>query len=291
MIQIKAVTNEDVREVSGLIAQLNSSEESHIGYCGKDQKEIQKSLLEDLDDVKFPESFVGAYEGDQLVGVLGFDADLEDRSAEVWGPFIQADKWDAAIDMWKTMMVRLPDEIDSLEMFPNAKNRRACQMAEELSFKKHSDQTILTFHGDQSRELTSTSVEELTPAYESEMIQLHDSAFPGTYYSGQQILERLNENRKVFVITSNGTLYGYIYVEAEPEFGDGNIEFFAVAPSARGKGIGTQLLTGALKWLFTFESIESIRLCVNAANDRAVNLYKKAGFQHQHDLQVFSKEV
>ncbi|PYZ96662.1 GNAT family N-acetyltransferase [Alteribacter lacisalsi] len=292
MIEIKTIGREAVGEVASLIAELNNSEESHIGYCGKDENEIRKSLLEDLDEVPFSDCFAGVYEGATLVGVVGFDADLEDRSAEVWGPFLQENKWEAAFDLWNKMIELLPEEIDSLQMFSNAKNLRVCHLADELSFKKHSDQTILEFHRENRESLNSAQVEEITPEYVSAMTKLHDQAFPDTYYNGRQIIDRLNDHyRKVFVITSKGALTGYIYVEAEPEFGDANIEFFAVDPSARGQGIGTQLLAGALQWLFTFESIESIRLCVNASNGQAIHVYKKAGFQHLHDLRVFTKEI
>ncbi|WP_246218460.1 GNAT family N-acetyltransferase [Litoribacterium kuwaitense] len=51
------------------------------------------------------------------------------------------------------------------------------------------------------------------------------------------------------------------------------------------------MLTGALQWLFTFEGIEHIRLCVNSANEQAINMYKKVGFQHMHDLCAFTKDV
>lgn len=291
MLKIRMMDEADIGTVSKLLSQLNSIEESHIGYCGKDRNEIAKYMINDISDVKYTESFVLAHEDKELVGVLGFDADFEDHSAEIWGPFIVPDKWNIAFDLWHKMTDMLPDEIDSLEMFPNLKNKRARQLAEKLSFEKDSDETILVFERNKSHELKSVSIEELTPEYYSDMVQLHDKTFPNTYYSGHEIIERLNDFRKVFIITNKDRLYGYIYVEAEPEFGEASIEFFAVEKSQRGNGIGGQLLTGALKWLFTFKEMESITLCVNSANDKAINLYKKVGFQHLHDLCSFTKEI
>ena len=291
LLEIRVMDQEDIGEVSSFVSRFNSSEESHIGYCGKDRDEIAKCMINDISDVKYTDSFVVAYEGSELIGVLGFDADLEDDSAEIWGPFIVPNKWGVVFDMWKTMTNLLPSKIGSLEMFPNFKNERVCQLANELSFKKCSDETILTFERNNSRELKSVSIEELTPEYYVDMKQLHDKAFPGAYYSGQQIIQRLDEHRKTYIITNKDTFCGYIYVEAEPEFGEASIEFFAVENSERGNGIGGQLLTGALKWLFTFKGMESITLCVNSANDNAINLYKKVGFRHQHNLCSFTKEI
>lgn len=291
MLEIRVIDNEDVGKVAKFISQLNTSEESHIGYCGKDKDEIAKYMINDISDVKCIDSFVVAYEGNKLVGVLGFDADLEDRSAEIWGPFIVPTKWDVVFDMWKEMTDLLPEEIDSLELFPNLKNIRVCELAKKLSFTKNSDETILVFHRNDSHELKSVSMDELTSEYYLDMKQLHDKAFPGAYYSGQKIINRLNEHRKVFIITNKDIFCGYIYGEAEPEFGESSIEFFAVEKSERGNGIGGKLLKGALKWLFTFDDIESVRLCVNSTNASAMNLYKNVGFQHLHDLCVFTKKL
>lgn len=282
---------EDIRKISSFISHLNNSEESHIGYLGNDTKEIENYILEDVSDVKYPDSFVGAYEGNQLIGVLGFDADLEGGNAEILGPFIYANKWNIVLDMWKKLIDLLPVEINSLEMFPNVKNVSVCELAENLNFKKYSDETILIFQRHNSRELIDPFLEELTPKHYLEMKQLHDNAFPGAYYSGQQIIQRLNDHRKVFVITRKNIVVGYIYVEAAPDFGEASIEFFAVESSERGKGTGRQLLTGALKWIFSFENIDSITLCVNSANHSAINLYSKVGFQHLHDLRAYTKKI
>lgn len=272
------------------IALLNNSEESHIGYCGKDKEEIAKSIVQDITDITYTESFVVAYENNQLVGVLGFDADLENRSAEIWGPFIRQGNWDIALAMWKDMMAILPGEIREIDMFPNRKNIRVCNLAEELGFEKYSDETILVFRR-KEKAGRDALLEELAPAHFLQMRQLHEKAFPGAYYNGQQILDRLNEHRKVFNLIDGDRLRGYIYVEAEPEFGEGSIEFFAVEENERGKGTGRKLLAGALNWLFTFESMDAITLCVRSSNERAIGLYKKVGFRHEHDLVAFTRNV
>lgn len=121
------------------------------------------------------------------------------------------------------------------------------------------------------------------------MRELHDKTFPNTYYDGEEIISRLNNHRKVFVCKEAKELTGYIYVEAEPEFDEGSIEFFAVNESQRGKGIGCYLLTMALRWLFSFNSIDSVSLCVNSKNEKAINLYKMAGFKEKHQLSYFIK--
>ncbi|WP_343783183.1 hypothetical protein [Alkalibacillus silvisoli] len=70
----------------------------------------------------------------------------------------------------------LTNEIDSLEMFPNLKNERACQFAKDVSFEKHSDESILTFKHNDRHELKGDSIEDMTPKYYDDMKQLRDEA-------------------------------------------------------------------------------------------------------------------
>lgn len=291
MTKIELMKDSEVDIVASFISELNSIEQSHIGYCGKDRLEIANSISEDITDIAYNNSFLTVHDEGELIGVLGFDADLESNSAEVWGPFIKEDKWNIVNSLWKRMIELLPDEINSISMFPNKENKQVLQLAKELSFNKHSDQTILKYSRSRINELEEIPMLELEERFYTEMKQLHDQSFPNTYYSGQQIINRLNDDRKVFVIENDGQLSGYIYVEAEPDYGEASIEFFAVHESERGKGIGQKLLTVALKWLFTIESIESINLCVNSSNQTAINLYKKVGFQQTHELCFFTKNL
>ncbi len=291
MIKMEFMKKDEVDLVAEFISQINSREESHIGYCGKESIEIAHSLREDLSDIAYGDSFLTVYQGGELVGVIGFDADFEANNAEIWGPFVKEDKWDVVHPLWSKLMELIPAEIKSVSMFPNKHNKRVLQLVKDLSFDQHSDQTILTFKRDSLTYLDEVFAKELEQEFYSEMKQLHDHSFPDTYYSGQQIINRLNRNRKVFITENNGQLSGYIYAEAEPAFGEASIEFFAVKASERGKGLGSKLLTVALRWLFTIESIQSITLCVNSSNQKAIRLYQRVGFQPTHELCYFTKNI
>jgi ribosomal protein S18 acetylase RimI-like enzyme len=291
MTEITLMKKEEVESVAKFISEMNSIEGSHIGYCGQDCLEIAHSLREDITDITYNNSFLTVYDQGKLVGVLGFNADLESGSAEVWGPFFKEDKWDIVTSVWGKMIDLLPNEINSINMFPNKKNKKVLELVNGLSFHRQSDQTILNFSRSRVEELEDVSIQELTEDYHMELAELHNNTFPNTYYSGHQIINRLNEDRKVFIIVNDGKLCGYIYVEAKPDYGEASIEFFAVKERERGKGIGGNLLTAALKWLFTIESIGSITLCVNSSNQDAINLYKKVGFQLTHELCFFTKKL
>jgi ribosomal protein S18 acetylase RimI-like enzyme len=291
MMTISQMKQEDMEKVAKFISRMNQIEESHIGYCGTNQEEIAHSLKEDVTDIPYWESFILAHEDEQVIGVLGFDADLEAKIAEVWGPFIDESKWNAAFDMWQEMIKIIPQEIECINLFPNKKNTHCVKFSQSLEFPIHSEQTILTFNRDNIDSLEELPIVEMKKDFYSEFEKFHDHTFPGTYYSGKQIVEQIHEHNKVFVTMADGLLSGYIYVEAEPEFGEASIEFFAVKEKYRGRGIGRQLLTIALKWLFSFEEIKSITLCVDSKNDKAIRLYQKIGFKHIHDLLFMTKKL
>lgn len=288
MVSIRTMTNSDIDQVSMLISEFNTNEESYIGYCGTEVQEIANSFIEDVTDVPYTESFVVAYEEGELVGVLGFDASLENNCAEIWGPFVKETEW--VNQLWAEMEKLLPPEIHNLSMFTSNQNRRLLSFAKELGFVKQSEQTILTVSRVDRHQIKDEPIVELTEEYFSEIKQLHNEAFPETYYNGQQLIDRLSPNRKVFIVKESNQLKGYIYVEGEPAFGEASIEYMVVKDLERGKGFGNQLINGAIQWLFSCEDIAIITLCVNSTNEKAIKLYKEVGFERRHDLVFLQKK-
>ncbi|MFS0673002.1 GNAT family N-acetyltransferase [Ornithinibacillus sp. 179-J 7C1 HS] len=286
MVNITYMQQNDVEKVAKFIADLNSMESSHIGFCSKDSVEITEYFQE---EIPFTHCFVTAFSDGELVGVLGIDPDFESGVGEVWGPFALNEHMDIVDEMWELLHAERPNNINSYILFPNKENKLVYEFANRNAFIKGSEQTILVFDRNDIQLLQDTSLKELTPEYYDDMKALHDHTFPGTYYSGEQIISRLDEHNKVLILLEDGELCGYVYVEAEPEFGDGSIEFVGVNEVKRGKGIGSQLVAGSLKWLFTFDTIESIRLTVSTENKTAINLYQKAGFKLKHSLYTFRK--
>jgi ribosomal protein S18 acetylase RimI-like enzyme len=275
---------------AAFIAKMNAIEDHHIGYCGTDRKEILHSLEEDLSDVPFTESFIIATHQEEIKGLIGFDADSDNHSAEIWGPFIQDPYTHQLPKLWEHLLALLPSPSYSLSLFTNKKNTLVNRFAEQQGFVLQSEQTILKV--DRHTPLTSMNLStyEMTSEFLEDMKNLHDEIFPSTYYSGAQIIERINTHRKVFIHTEENKLAGYIYVEVEPEFGEASIEFFAVKCSERGKGIGVILLQRGLSWIFNFQGIQAVSLCVDTANKKAVSLYQKVGFYIHRELNYYVKK-
>ncbi|MTI96480.1 MAG: GNAT family N-acetyltransferase [Firmicutes bacterium] len=284
-MEIRQATARDIPALARFMAKLNHNPAHHVGYCGADWREVRG----DIGEFGLPvdKSFVVLEAQGQIRGVLGFDPDAE--RAWIWGPFITVQPWlPAAQALWAAMLPLLPRSITRLDFFYDLANSNALTLMNCFGAKETSREVILrATRSSISRSPVVGSVGDLPLQLEARFIQLHDSLFPGTYYSGQEILCRRNHLRRLLTCTDGAELNGYIYLEAEPESGGGSLEYIGVKPSARGRGIGLALLTSGLDWLFSFASIDKLRLCVNVENQAAIRLYQRAGFAVDRNLFAF----
>ena len=279
----------DVKEIASFIARLNNEEEHSVGYCGTNEEEIIDTLTNEMDIEKY---FVTIYENEEVIGVLGLDVDEEAKEAEIWGPFVKGDKWqEVAITMWQELLVKIPIDLSTFYGFYHKQNNRAAEFMTSLGFTRGGEHSILEVHKDEFVQGTYSHIVEELKGYTADFIALHDRCFPSTYYDGKEITERVNENQNVFLYVENDIVKGYVYVEADPEFNEGSIEFIAVHLDSQGKGIGLQLTKRAIDYLFSFNGMESVRLCVSRENETAIRLYERAGFKETKQLISFSKEM
>lgn len=275
----------ELDRLADFLARLNVQPEHHVGYCGVDEAEILHTL-QDFDEVPTQEAFVLAERGEQLVGALGFDADLETGHLELWGPFAVArDRTAVAEHLWSALT--LPSQATRLELFCNTENALCTDFALRHGFTEGPRAQILgAVPGDIDA--------ETSPVLEfhdfDTFVTLHDTLFPSTYYSGATILTRLGPHRQVFAERDASELCGYAYAEVAPEFGGGSLEFVGVAPSARGQGLGAKLVRAALGWTFSF-GVREVTLTVGADDEAARRLYRRAGFTLRHEMRAFRKPV
>lgn len=290
---IKIQRNPKLVDVVAFIARLNSNSEHHIGFCGKKVDEIFNTLEEDFGDVPASDAFLIAMESNKIVGVCGFDADIERGKAEIWGPFVDhLDALKVSNMLWESIITEIPDAIQTVYLFPENHNKMVIDFANVLSFDSVSKKTILTCSKQSFRGISNHNVITLLSEHYSSLEKLHNELFPNTYLTGNEMVEGLSGKSAIFgLIDKNSNLLGYLYAEAEPEFGEGNIEFVGVTPSSRNKGVGSSLLVKGLEWIFTFPSIEEVTLCVKSDNTKAIRLYTSLGFQIEHQLTFFEKNL
>src|SRR5690625_7501129 len=83
MIQIVNGKEIPIKDTAIFVSKLNQQKVHHIGFCGTDHEEIQKSIKEDVSEM------MAAVKDGKLIGWIG--ADTDEDTAEVWGPFVDAE--------------------------------------------------------------------------------------------------------------------------------------------------------------------------------------------------------
>ncbi|GAA0375608.1 GNAT family N-acetyltransferase [Bacillus horti] len=293
-MRIQMASISEIPKIAELISRLNAFSEQHIGYCGQQQDEIEQTLRNDWGnegEFSIDQSFVVAFDGEQLVGVLGFDIDVEGGQAEVWGPFAADQNLISHEQLWSYWLSNgVAEHVQHYFFFVNTANKTVINFLDHIQAKRRSEEVILVLDK-ASFSSPEHAATELPPQLEKDFIRLHDQVFPDTYYSGADILKRLEQKEhRVFIHKEDEQLAGYIYVEADLEFGEASIEFFGVPEKYRGRGIGTKLIQTAISWFFTFDQLSEIRLCVGAENAEALHVYEKVGFGVKHKLIAYLKE-
>jgi ribosomal protein S18 acetylase RimI-like enzyme len=130
---------------------------------------------------------------------------------------------------------------------------------------------------------------ELHPADLQPIIDLHGRVYSAecgwnaTYFKSFvagpliEFSRRKRQREQLWLAESAGTLIGCIaIVEASRE--EAQLRWFVVAPEARGKGLGTLLLTSALTFARE-KGYATVSLWTEKSLTRATRLYERAGFK------------
>ncbi|TQR20618.1 GNAT family N-acetyltransferase [Psychrobacillus vulpis] len=280
----------DIEKLALFLEEMNSKRETHIGYCGEQKQQIYATLISDFSDLDLARSFVIAYVKDEIIGALGLDIDEESKSAEVWGPFIKnrSEYLGLADELWEKVIELSRIEMNEFSFFVNEENSFAKDFAINKGAVNKGNYFVLKAFRNDLKTVDLTQIETYSLLYKNPFTNLHDTSFPNTYYSASEIVYRINDHNQLLVMLDNERkLTGYVYVEGDPEHKEGSIEYIAVIAGNRKQGIGTKLVRAALAHLFSFEEIEEITLSVAKNNERAINLYKAAGFKEVHELTYY----
>ncbi|MCS0790103.1 GNAT family N-acetyltransferase [Cytobacillus firmus] len=194
-------------QASEFIAGINSLPQCHIGYLGTSQNDILHSLEEMNSDAESA-AFIVCEDG-AIAGFLGVDADLNKGTAELWGPFVQ--EFEFMRLLWEKALHYFEGNLHSYFLFADTANHTAAEFASRNGFKLQSAQTYMELKGNPSNDLRDVSL--LPPHCHSEFIHLHDTLFPHTYYSGKEIIGRVNDDHKVYTSSDADGLNGYLYAE------------------------------------------------------------------------------
>jgi GNAT superfamily N-acetyltransferase len=277
-------------EVAAFIARLQADSAHFIGYFGEREDDISV-YIQELEP-NGSDGFLLAHENDQLVGILGIEAEPEIGRAWIHGPMVDHADWHAIADsLYEAARQQIiPAFVNHHELFGDIANDNLRAFAARHGFTPLPDTAaVLRFERHQLSSLPhAEAAAELSPPYHEAFIQLHEATFPKTYYSGQQVIGRLNERGKAFIVTENESLLGYLYAQLDSG-NEGYVDFLGVVESARRRGIGKRLIITATRWLLSSPGVQQVHLTVNGQNSAAISLYTGLGYSHLYTLQAYRK--
>jgi ribosomal protein S18 acetylase RimI-like enzyme len=279
-------------ELVQFVARLNSDGTHHIGFFGEGEADIRVSLAECL--IPPSEGFTMAYEGEQLVGVFGVDADPEINRAWLFGPLVDHVDWhDVADKLYAKVLARIPVNIRDYDLFSDIQNTRMEAFAVRHGFPINSENAVLTLtrNNYQPSAKRQSRVILYQKRFFKQFETLHKVLFPNAYFTARQIVEKLDQNHQLFLGIENKQLLGYHFCKIELESRSGYVDFIGTDSSARGRGIGADLLASGVDWMLSAPTTEKINLTVNADNVAARHLYERFGFVTDRVMRGYRKRV
>lgn len=267
----------ELANLASLAAPLQQRPETHVVYLGADPAGIQSELSE----ATWKDVSAIAVDGDAIVGWLVGDVDPE--MGRVWwlGPFITVE---SAAD-WATLATQLLAEgrrqlaagVDEEELAVDARFERCRTWATTQGFVEDEGSYVLRLEADLAA--AAPGVREITDPDLDAVARLHDELFPGTHTTGRELVDGHDEVHRRLVIESDGRVVGYIAVERQPD-GSGYIDYLGVAPSARRRGFGGDLVGAGVAELRRLD-VTGIGLTVRVESEGARELYRSLGFEEE----------
>jgi ribosomal protein S18 acetylase RimI-like enzyme len=294
VVEIRAPgSGEDaLRAVAQFVAGLNRRAEHHIGYLG----DTVESVTSELRELWRPahEVTLAAFDDARLAGAFALDADEEVGRSWLLGPFVEHDDWEVVADrLFDALLPLVPAAAREAELFCNSANQRCVAFAGRHGFTSYKDALIMQLDRVDWHSEPAASLGSPPPHWHAELVALHEATFPNTYYTGSQLLGRVaaSPDRRLFAVGDASGLCGYLYAERSPELGEASLEFVGVAPRARRRGSGRQLVCAMLAWAFASPSVEQVHLTVEPGNHAAVHLYEQLGFRRLQEMRSFRTRV
>lgn len=280
----------DLEELSHFLSEMNKQKSSNIGYCGEKVEEIYETLKEyfvsDDGDINF---FVTRNNTGKIVAAIGLD--IDDSSAEVWGPFNQNSSVELQRQLWEQLVTNNPT-VQTFSFFINEENIGQQAFMNELKAKKTGEHLILNLLEQDFNRVSEIKSTQFTHIDFQPFEKLHNETFPGTYYDAKTITERLSDENILKVLnTESNELLGYAYFEVDTEMAEASLEYISISKKAQNQGLGTKLLKEVLTEMFSYSQIKEIKLCVDNTNCPANHVYIKAGFKPKDILVSYLLKV
>lgn len=230
----------------------------------------------------------------QPVAACAVEWDEEPATAWIQGPWGSED----AVEAWgepliRAMVEQLPAEITTLEICGEVRNSAMADLADRLGWQPTEVNHAMVLPVEAARSvvkelgsvLSTVTVRDALEDDLPSLAHLHESEFPDAYATTSQLLTR----HLTVVTTQDEQVLGYASGQIQDD-GQAYIDFTAVDPAARRRGLGRTLilaLTGRLVETADPDRLTHVHLTVQEEKTSARALYESVGFRTDVSLRGY----
>lgn len=278
---IRPAETDDFAAIAAFITPITQNPDTHSLHCDEDVASNLGSIKQKYADNEGYFLIAFDDETQQMIGVFGGEMDVERRRIWAWGPFVDPtfNFQEVAGALYDRLLEDHATTLYQLWAFNDAKSATLRDFYNSKGFTENKGLIHVHRCSQVPPERVNNQHIMLGTEVDKEAVKvLHETAFPGTYFTVQEMIELSKDRFQLLVFKPKSEVKALAYLFAEIDgAGDGYIHFVAVDPAARGQGIGTQMLQQSLDWCFHEHKVPKVQLTVTDKN-HARRMYEKAGF-------------
>lgn len=242
---------------------------------------LDENLESDLDDLDQPwmqtlrviEGAGGAITGAALVE---WDADVS--TAWVYGPWTTPDTWATDAPVLLDAVVEQAD-VNRFQLYGDVMNTRMAELSEGLGWE--AGPVNVVFQAERAAQgQPDAHVRAATSDDETALKRLHQMAFPDSYATVTQLLAPDSEYTTL-VLTDGDTVIGY--AAGQPDGDDAYLDFVAVDPSRRRRGVASRLVRALADAL----PGDMISLTCDTTQVAAIALYESLEWERESQTRAY----
>ena len=289
-LEIRPPRPVELAALAAFIAGTNSHPDRRSLHCPAASPDAVRAALRD------PQQFSDGWENCFVVAAdrphggitaaFGCQVPTGEETGYLWGPWITPTKDDWRITapaLLSGLLERVPASVSRVDAFLDAENRAGLHFLAAHGFTAgpltHLYLAPRAGWPGTGENRSPSGCGPLRAAHEVAFAHLHAGTFPADGSTpAQALLDGRDDEHAIFAATDGLRLLGSICVSVNSAPREGFVDYLAVKPGARGRGIGQRLLQAALGWAFETRGLPQVALTVSDWRTDARRLYERAGF-------------